>query len=324
MPDPRLSVVLAAAESYAVIRETIAHLSSQTAAHEIELILVAPSRAGLAVPADEMRPFLSWRVVELSRIESIGSANAAGIRAASAPIVALAEDHCFPEPDWAERLLAAHAGPWAVVGPVVKNANPRSAVSWADYFIGYGPWAWPCASREAEFLPGHNSSYKRNALLSYGPDLERMLESETILHWDLRAKGHRLYLDAGVKAAHTNYSRWSVWLKVQYLGGRVFGGSRVAQAPAARRFFYIAVSPLIPFVRLGRVARTAVRAELWRQWLYCLPALGIGLTLDGIGQCIGYLCGPGDSMRRLAPYEFCRANNVNARDRREVFGLGSR
>lgn len=173
MPDPRLSVVLAAAESYAVIRETIAHLSSQTAAHEIELILVAPSRAGLAVPADEMRPFLSWRVVELSRIESIGSANAAGIRAASAPIVALAEDHCFPEPDWAERLLAAHAGPWAVVGPVVKNANPRSAVSWADYFIGYGPWAWPCASREAEFLPGHNSSYKRNALLSYGPEIGR-------------------------------------------------------------------------------------------------------------------------------------------------------
>jgi hypothetical protein len=61
----------------------------------------------------------------------------------------------------------------------------------------------------------------------------------------MRAKGHRLYLDAGVKAAHTNYSRWSVWLKVQYLGGRMFGGSRLAKAPAWRRLAYFVASPLI-------------------------------------------------------------------------------
>lgn len=321
MPAPELSVVLTATESYAVIRKTMAHLARQTVAQEIELILVARSREELAVPEEEVRPFLSWRVVELKVIQSIGSANAAGIRAASAPVVALAEDHCFPEPDWAERLLAAHAGPWAVVGPAVKNANPGSAVSWADYFIGYGPWTWPCASREAEFLPGHNSSYKRDVLLSYGPELERMLEAETVLHWDLRAKGHRLYLDAGVQAAHTNYSRWSVWLKVQYLGGRMFGGSRVAKAPVSRRLMYFAASPLIPLIRLARVTQTAIRAGLWGRWLYCLPALSIGLTLDGIGQAAGYLCGPGDSMQRLAPYEFCRVHNVNERDRREVFGL---
>lgn len=321
MPAPKLSVVLTASESYAVIRKTISHLNRQTVAGEIELILVAPSREELAVPEAEMRPFRSWRVVELQTIQSIGSANAAGIRAALAPVVALAEDHCFPEPDWAERLLAAHAGPWAVVGPTIKNANPDSAVSWADYFIGYGPWAWPCESHEAEFLPGHNSSYKREVLLAYGAELERMLEAETVLHWDLRAKGHRLYLDAGVKAAHTNYSLWSVWLKVQYLGGRMFGGSRVAKAPGVRRLIYFSASPLIPLIRLARVTRTAIRARLWGRWLYSLPALAIGLTLDGIGQAVGYLRGPGNSMQRLAPYEFCRVHNVNAHDRREVFGM---
>ncbi len=321
MPDPKLSVILTATESYAVIRKTVSHLGGQRAAGEIELILVAPSRAELAVPEDEMKPFAAWRVVEVNPIRSIGSANAAGIRAATAPVVALAEDHCFPEPDWAERLLAAHAGPWAVVGPAVKNANPHSAVSWADYFIGYGPWAWPCASREAEFLPGHNSSYKRDVLLGYGAELERLLEAETVLHWDLRAKGHRLYLDAGVKAAHTNYSRWSVWLRVQYLGGRMFGGSRVAKAPLLRRLIYFAASPLIPLIRLVRVTQTAMRSGLWARWLYCLPALCVGLTLDGIGQGAGYLCGPGDSMQRLAPYEFCRVHNINSRDRREVFGV---
>ena len=47
---------------------------------------------------------------------------------------------------------------------------------------------------EVDYLPGHNSSYKRDVLLGYGDRLESMMESETVLHWDLRAKGHRLYL----------------------------------------------------------------------------------------------------------------------------------
>ena len=35
----------------------------------------------------------------------------------------------------------------------------------------------------------------------------------------------------------------------------------------------------------------------------------------------GYLFGPGDSMQRLAPYEFCRIRNISAQDRAEVFHL---
>jgi len=41
----------------------------------------------------------------------------------------------------------------------MHNANPDSIVSWADFLIGYGPWAAPIARHEPEYLPGHNSSY---------------------------------------------------------------------------------------------------------------------------------------------------------------------
>src|SRR5690606_27239485 len=130
----------------------------------------------------------------------------------AAPIIALAEDHCFPDPQWAERLLAAHQHFWAAVGPGVRNANPRTAVSWADLFIGYGPWLIPSPSREAEFLPGHNTSYKRKILLDYADQLEKMMEAETLLHWDLREKGHRLYMESAAVVAHTNFSLWASWI----------------------------------------------------------------------------------------------------------------
>jgi hypothetical protein len=82
-------------------------------------------------------------------------------------------------------------------------------VSWADLFIGYSPWLAPAPSREAEFLPGHNTSYKRAVLLEYGDQLDSMMQAETVLHWVLRSKGHRLFLESTANVAHVNFSLWS-------------------------------------------------------------------------------------------------------------------
>jgi hypothetical protein len=158
-------------------------------------------------------------------------------------------------------------------------------------------------------------------LLGYGEALDGLLDVETVLHWDLRAKGHRLYLDSTVRTAHICFSRWGVFLRVQYLLGRTFAGSRMPHQARGKRWMYFAASPLIPLVRLARVSRGAMAAKLWSPWLRCLPALAIGLGMDGVGQAVGYLAGPGDAVERLGPYEFCRVRNVNERDQREVFGF---
>jgi hypothetical protein len=199
---------------------------------------------------------------------------------------------------------------------VVLNANPGSAVSWADHLIGYGPWADPTPSGEAEILPGHNSSYKRTALLAYGDGLEGMLESETVLHMDLRTRGQRLYLCSAARAAHVNFSRIDSWLRVQVHNGRVFAAARASGWSGARAAFYAAASPLIPLVRLRRAASALLlpgrpRAELPR----VLPLLALGLALDGVGQMLGYAFGAGRSTDALAKYEFRRIDHVRAADR---------
>jgi GT2 family glycosyltransferase len=319
---PLLSVILATPSTFDVVRRTTSHLLRQTVSSDFELVLVAASRQQLQLEEAELErlraAFGAVRIVETGPIHSIGRANAAGIRQAAAPLVALAEDHCFPEPGWAERLIAAHQSDWAAVGPVVRNANPGSVVSWADLFIGYGPWLAPSEPREAEFLPGHNTCYKRNLLLAYGERLEALMESETVLHWELRARGHRLYVEPGARVAHLNFSLWRSWVPVQYLNGRLFAGARMRGMPALRRLLFVFGSPLIPLVRLLRVWRAAAPGEQRRRFLACSPALVIGLLLDGAGQFVGYLAGIGRAPEQVARYEFNRVDHILPADRRAL------
>lgn len=53
------------------------------------------------------------------------------------------EDHCYPEPQWAEALLVRHGAGYAVVGAEIGNGNPHSAISWCSYLLSLGAWAPP-------------------------------------------------------------------------------------------------------------------------------------------------------------------------------------
>jgi hypothetical protein len=287
----------------------------------LELVIVAPSQALPDLEVDQLNDFACYQVVEIQAFQSIGQANAAGIRRATALIIALAEDHCFPDPQWAERLIAAHQGPWAAVGPGVRNANPNTAVSWADLFIGYGPWLTPSPSREAEFLPGHNTSYKREVLMGYADQLDPMMEAETVLHWDLREKGHRLYMESTASVAHTNFSLWTSWIPAQFYNGRLFAGARARQKSLPWRMVFVLGSPLIPGVRLWRIWTGLPSNELKVRFFACLPALIIGLAIDGVGQMVGYALGTGNALDKVARYEVDRFKHVREQDRLEILGF---
>jgi hypothetical protein len=317
---PRLSVILATPGKYSTLRKTVSHLRAQTVSRELELVIVSPLPIMQDLEEDHLKEFGSYRVVEIDAFRSIGQANAAGIRQATASIIALAEDHCFPDPQWAEKLIAAHHGPWTAVGPGVRNANPNTAVSWSDLFIGYGPWLTPAPSREADFLPGHNSSYKREVLLEYGDQLESMMEAETLLHWDLREKGHRLYMESSATTAHTNFSLWTSWVPAQFHNGRLFAGVRARGKPLLWRIVFILGAPLIPGVRLWRIWKNLPCHELKAKLWGCLPTLVIGLAINGLGQFIGYALGAGNALERVGRYEVDRFKHVCEQDRWEILG----
>jgi hypothetical protein len=308
---PDLSVVLITPDTFETIRRTATCIAHQSANAQVELVIVAPESATIEVDQDLVAPLAGVQVVTLRSVSPTGPARAAAIRAARAPIVAFAEEHCFPDMGWAAALIEAHRGDHAAVGPAMHNANPDSIVSWADFLVGYGPWAAPVSKREVEYLPGHNSSYKRDALLAYDDKLDELMEAETVVMWNLRSKGQRLLLEPAAFTSHMNFGRWQSWLAVMFFNGRAFADTRASQWSMPKRLAFVAASPLIPFVRLARTVGHARRVGRGPACLATvIPTIAVGLTVDAIGQMAGYAVGAGDAHEKMAAYEWHRMKHA--------------
>jgi len=297
--SPLLSVIMVTPRSIDTCRKTIGYLREQTAREQIELIIVAPSRSELGMLPNELSAFHSWQVVEFGAVRSTGTATAAGVRAARAPVVMYGEEHSYPQPDWARVLIDRHQERYAAVGTAMGNANPNTLTSWSHLFGQFGPVVAPVASGTTNWLAGHHTSYKRDVLLAYGERLGEMLDNECALHIDLRARGHRLFLAGEAVANHINISRVTAYFRLDYLGQRGFAATRYRAGnwSLPRRLVYFGASPLIPLVRLTRIIRDIRRAGrapqlLPRALFIIVPALICG----AVGEAIGYLLGAGKEL----------------------------
>jgi hypothetical protein len=318
---PALSVVLIAAGGLQGIARTMRHLRAQTARDRIELIVVAESARAVDASALGGDVFAACRVVEIGPIRQRGDAAAKGIRTATAPIVALIEDHSYPEPEWAEAILRAHDGPWTAVGPVVANANPDYVASWVNYVLSYGIFAPPLAAGQRELLPWHNSAYKREALAPFGDRLGVLLEWEGWLQDELRATGHTMYLEPAARTEHANVSRaWStVGLNVQR--GRILGAQRAAREkwPYWRRLVQAAAFPLFPLLQLRHALPAARRMSIpdaLRPRVYA--SLGATLGVLAAAEAWGLLTGEGNAISRMEDYELHRTRHLSRRERRDL------
>jgi Glycosyl transferase family 2 len=323
---PALSVVLVTAGGFGNIRRTVRHLRAQTVQSRLELIVVASSEAAIVDrQPHETAGFQRVVVVPAGPIDNVDTSAAAGIRRATAPVVAIIEDHAYPEPEWAAALVEAHRDSHAAIGPAVLNANPSSLLSWTNMLLAYGRWGEDAPPGEIDDIARHNSSFKREALLAYGDDLERLLGREGGLLQDLRAKGHRLLLQPAARIAHVNPSRLVSTADLRFNAGRLYGASRAARNrwSMPKRLLYAAAGPLIPFVRFRRLRKDLFGAGQRRALVpRVYPALLLGLAFDGAGQMAGYLFGAGRSPDKLAVFEMDRLQHLTARDRQAIDEAG--
>jgi hypothetical protein len=201
----------------------------------------------------------------------------------------------------------------------VTNANPRTAVSWANLLIEYMEWLHPASRGPTRHLPGHNSAYKRDVLLRYGATLGEWLEVESLLHWDLVANGLRLCLEPAARTGHLNYSRLSASIPLRFWGGKLFAARRRRGWSAARRLLYIAGAPLIPVVRLARILRHLQRPGRRVPGLAgVLPLTAFLLVCNTAGELAGYALGAGSASKRLVDLDFRRERFVSEADRQDL------
>ena len=98
---PAMSVIVISPDSYNTVRKTIRRLRAQGACHQLEIVLVVPSAQGANIDHTELDSFCGIHIVEIGDMTSTARARAAGVRRATAPVVAFVEDHSFPAKGWA-------------------------------------------------------------------------------------------------------------------------------------------------------------------------------------------------------------------------------
>jgi hypothetical protein len=308
-----LSVVIVAVRGTASIERTVRHLRAQTASRLIEVIVVATTVDEIDAAALGAGEFAAFRVIAVGPITERGAAAAVGMLAATSPIVGLIEDHSFPEPGWATALISAHAAGWTGVGPAVDNANPRSAMSWVNFILGYGIFAGTPRAGERDILPWHNSAYKRVALDPLADRLGAQLEWERALPDELRAAGCRRSHEPAARTHHLNVSRLSSTLRLAVYRGRLLGAERVKHErwTFVRRLLQAAAFPLFPLMQLRYLSATMQGISIPRALaLRVRLALWVTLCVMAPAEAWGLVAGAGDAIAQLEDFELHRARHL--------------
>lgn len=293
---PELSILLVT-DGFEAIAKVLRCYRAGTDPARLEIVIAAVNGARLSVEAVESEGFPHVRIVD-GGDGDLKVAEGRAVRAATAPLVVFAQAHAYPRPGFADAILAAReSGPWAVIGPSMANANPGSVLSRVAMRINHGRWMDAPARGMSADAPGHNSAYRREALLSLGDALDESLEAGWQLQTELRARGGQVFLEPAACVEIVNPSQPGQFVGGFFRLGRKIAAQRRGRWSTARRLGYAAGSPLIPFVRLARILADGSRLGRDRAGWRGLPLLMLGLAASATGEMVGYLFGHGPPSR---------------------------
>jgi GT2 family glycosyltransferase len=302
---PELSAVVVVGSLRERAGDCLRSLLDQGLGDRLEVLLVDVAGAGAPPVAGSEAPAV--RVLDRPPSTTFAQARAGAVRAARGAVVVFLEEHARALPGFAEALLAAHAGPYAGVGPAVVNGNPGVGKSDIAGLLAYGYFYPPCRRAEVEFLAGHNASFKRDALLALGSDLDRLLRADLVLHGRLRRLGLRLLVEPAAVLAHRNEVTLRSRARGIFLWYRNYAVLRAAEEgwSVARRLVYAAATPIVPFYFLAHFSRFLARERRGYLGLLLrhLPFALASVLAGAAGQALGLLLGSGDAEALFSRFE---------------------
>ncbi len=294
MSGPELSVVVASVNGFPYLGRCLDALAAR--APEAEVIVADATDAATRRRVAENWPHA--RLLAFDDRATIPELRAAGVFAASAPYVALIEDHCLVSARWAALHVAAHEAGHAVVGGPIRNAATDRLRDWAAFFCEYSAVMEPLPAGPAPALPGMNVSYDRRAIAAI-EDLLRAGRWETWLHPRLRARGFELHCEPEAVVEHDKDFGLGEFLSQRYHYSRSYAGMRNADL-GARRWLYACASPLLLPLVYGRMARDVLRrGRNRRQFALATPLIASYVATWALGEAVGYALGGGDSIERV-------------------------
>ena len=322
---PKITIVVSTGFSAEAARMTLASVAAQTISKDIELLFAVNPGTDVSSVRKLLDAVGSVKVLDTIPIDTVDKSSVRAAMTARAPYVSLLEDHAFPDPDWAERIVEAFEKSGAVgIGTAVQNANPSTLLSWSNFILAYAHWSAANPAGFTDWISHHNGSIRVEALRKLGE--ERAVAGanrEGDIIKDIK-EGGKLYFEPAARIRHINPSNLASTFTHRSDVGRLYAANRVQNGNwgIARRALYVVLGPTIPFLRYWRM-----RTDVFRN----LPeisekthgiAMLIGLVFDGAGQIAGYLSGAGKARSRIEVFEMDRAKHLVQKDRETLYPGG--
>lgn len=297
MPAPALSVVVPSVNGWGDLEGCLAALDQQRPEVALEVLVV--DRLGDSLQARVRQQFPWVRLLSAERHTTIPMLRAQAFEVATGDAVAVIEDHVLVPPGWARALLARIEAGAQVVGGAVENAATEKLVDWAAFLCEYSQLIPPLPSGPVGGVTGNNTVYRRDVLVRYA-EVWQAGRWENYLHDALRRDGVLLHQHPEIVVGHKkHYTVWE-YLSQRYLYARSYAGGRVAGMPVARKLAYGCAAFLLPPLLMVRIVGTIWRKGRHRaQLLRSLPLLILFTGGWGVGEIVGYWCGPGDALSRV-------------------------
>lgn len=232
--------------------------------------------------------------------ESVFQLRVRGYQAATGELIAVTEDHVEVPRDWARRLLDAHAAhPEAVaIGGSVVNGATKTIIDWASFLVVQSAVAAPITSGPARRLSGAvNVCYRRSAVEHI--DAHHGLGAMDGLHQRQLAEAGAVMLnDDSIRVSHVQEIGWRGTTAGHYNAARTMSGFR-RQALTLVDVVRILGAPFVPLARYVVTVRRLAPRGYGPRLIRCTPAILWLLYVQGWGQFVGYLAGPGDSPAKV-------------------------
>lgn len=280
--NPKLTVLIPALRGYKSVVPVLDAWEAQTCRQQLEILIVVPTAEGTC-------NLLEGQRLVVTGTETPHLARAIGIRHASAPYLMLAEDHCLPDPDWAERILPRLQESWDGVGCALRPGNVLTLASRSSFLLAYGQWLEPAAG-PTRALPGHNVVWRAEVLAALEPRLEDELLVLSLLSQRLQREGKTLTIENRAKMRHFDRQRLTSALLDYAAVGLAFGAVRTREWAPLLRGLYSLAAPLIAALHWRRAQRQFRRAGRSLGWSCLLGAAPLALAW-GIGESAGALLG---------------------------------
>ena len=289
-------MVIASVNGRGCILECLEKLEALPERDQIEILVLDRRTDGTAEAIAQRFPRVTVQAGLTGR--AIPDLRWQGMRAARADWIAVLEDHCMVTPDWAIQILRYADSPYGVVGGPVENGARDRILDWAFFLAEYGPCMPPLPEGETEGVPGNNAAYRRSVLPLDDPRWAYVWES--FLQKHLRQKGVRIFLNPAMLVYHKKSFRLGEMLEQRFLYSRSYAAMRSWELAAPRRLLAALLSVALPPLLLIRITRGLVaRRRNLREFLLGLPVIVLFVISWALGELVGHLCGPGDSLERV-------------------------